>query len=413
MNCVYCFEKQSNKNIQVISNDDIEHAVDLLLDVDNPGIEFLGGEPTLCEQQMRHCFEYAKSKCRDDNRINFYMITNLFNVPDSMIQLFKEMNDWSHLNIMMTLDGVKEVNDKYRVDYNGNGTWDKIWSNVTRIKKVIPNADIEKHTVLTDHALDHVGEIYKWSMDHINDFSRFTFGMPTIGPTVYKEFELSYDSLDNYIRYYFENIYPNLEKYSSDEIDKLINFMFFKFIPRPNVKHELDVGLCESCRGLVVIRSNGDLTPCVRYIDHHNFTDLTHTCKFVDLTDWDKVNDHWKNNYCKLQSVEDRCVTELTSELGYKCKECTMYPVCPRCFASCELMTGSVDIKPAVLCRRELMMAEIITKYKKVAEQQHRIKLLEYQNNMLRNMTIGIHGINEVMRENNELLTQITGEKCE
>ena len=72
---------------------------------------------------VKKLVEYARSIEKEKNKnFRFTLTTNGVLVDDDVIEFAnKEMS-----NVVLSLDGRKEVHDRYRVDYNGNGSWDKI-----------------------------------------------------------------------------------------------------------------------------------------------------------------------------------------------------------------------------------------------------------------------------------------------
>ena len=72
---------------------------------------------------VKELVAYARSRekeCRKNFR--FTLTTNGILVDDDVIEFSnREMS-----NVVLSLDGRKEVHDRYRVDYAGNGSWEKI-----------------------------------------------------------------------------------------------------------------------------------------------------------------------------------------------------------------------------------------------------------------------------------------------
>jgi radical SAM protein with 4Fe4S-binding SPASM domain len=95
-------------------------------------ISFLGYEPLLNFETLSRIYDRA---CRlsEEYGINtfFKLFTNAFRLNEKIFN-WMERNK-SNLEMMVSLDGIKEDNDKRRVDSAGRGTYDKVIENLKRI----------------------------------------------------------------------------------------------------------------------------------------------------------------------------------------------------------------------------------------------------------------------------------------
>ena len=129
LNCSYCFASQGNYHGEraVMSYEVGKRALDFL--VKNSGsrrnleVDFFGGEPLMNFEVVKKLVEYARSIEKEMGKnFRFTLTTNGVLVDDEVIEFAnKEMS-----NVVLSLDGRKEVHDKFRVDYNGKGSWEKI-----------------------------------------------------------------------------------------------------------------------------------------------------------------------------------------------------------------------------------------------------------------------------------------------
>ncbi len=137
LNCEYCFASQGkyNGDRAVMSFEVGKRALDFL--VENSGsrrnleVDFFGGEPLMNFDVVKKLVEYARSIEKEKNKnFRFTLTTNGVLIDDDVIEFAnKEMS-----NVVLSLDGRKEVHDRYRVDYNGNGSWEKI---VPKFQKLV------------------------------------------------------------------------------------------------------------------------------------------------------------------------------------------------------------------------------------------------------------------------------------
>lgn len=129
LNCSYCFASQGKYHGEraLMSYEVGKRALDFL--IENSGtrrnleVDFFGGEPLMNFDVVKQLVAYARSIEKEKNKnFRFTLTTNGVLVDDDVIEFSnREMS-----NVVLSLDGRKEVHDRYRVDYAGNGSWEKI-----------------------------------------------------------------------------------------------------------------------------------------------------------------------------------------------------------------------------------------------------------------------------------------------
>lgn len=129
LNCSYCFASQGKYHGEraIMSYEVGKQALDFL--VENSGsrhnleVDFFGGEPLMNFDVVKKLVAYARSIEKDKNKnFRFTLTTNGVLIDDDVIDFAnREMS-----NVVLSLDGRKEVHDRYRIDYAGNGSWEKI-----------------------------------------------------------------------------------------------------------------------------------------------------------------------------------------------------------------------------------------------------------------------------------------------
>ncbi len=129
LNCAYCFASQGKYSGEraVMSLETGKRALDFL--IENSGsrrnleVDFFGGEPLMNFDVVKELVKYARQREKQTNKnFRFTLTTNGMLIDEDVIDFAnKEMS-----NVVLSLDGRKEIHDKYRVDYNGQGSWEKI-----------------------------------------------------------------------------------------------------------------------------------------------------------------------------------------------------------------------------------------------------------------------------------------------
>ena len=129
LNCSYCFASQGkyHGDRAVMSFEVGKQALDFL--IENSGtrrnleVDFFGGEPLMNFQVVKDLVAYARSIEKEKGKnFRFTLTTNGVLVDEDVIEWAnRECN-----NVVLSLDGRKEVHDRFRVDYAGKGSWENI-----------------------------------------------------------------------------------------------------------------------------------------------------------------------------------------------------------------------------------------------------------------------------------------------
>ena len=137
LNCSYCFASQGkyHGDRAVMSYEVGKRALDFL--VENSGtrrnleVDFFGGEPLMNFDVVKRLVAYARSIEKEKNKnFRFTLTTNGLLIDDDVIDFAnREMS-----NVVLSLDGRKEIHDRFRVDYAGKGSFDRI---VPKFQKLV------------------------------------------------------------------------------------------------------------------------------------------------------------------------------------------------------------------------------------------------------------------------------------
>jgi len=137
LNCSYCFASQGkyHGDRALMSFEVGKQALDFL--IANSGhrtnleVDFFGGEPLMNWQVVKDLVAYARTQEPIHHKnFRFTLTTNGMLIDDEVIDFAnKEMS-----NVVLSLDGRKEIHDRLRVDYAGNGSYDRI---VPKFQKLV------------------------------------------------------------------------------------------------------------------------------------------------------------------------------------------------------------------------------------------------------------------------------------
>ena len=129
LNCSYCFASQGkyHGDRALMSLEVGKRALDFL--VENSGtrhnleVDFFGGEPLMNFDMIKELVKYAREiEKKAGKNFRFTLTTNGVLIDDDVIDFANR----ECANVVLSLDGRKEIHDRFRVDYQGKGSFDKI-----------------------------------------------------------------------------------------------------------------------------------------------------------------------------------------------------------------------------------------------------------------------------------------------
>lgn len=137
LNCAYCFASQGkyHGDRALMSFEVGKQALDFLMEHSgtrrNLEVDFFGGEPLMNWEVVKRLVGYARSVEKERGKnFRFTLTTNGMLIDDEVIDFVnREMS-----NVVLSLDGRKEINDRTRVDYAGNGSYERI---VPKFQKLV------------------------------------------------------------------------------------------------------------------------------------------------------------------------------------------------------------------------------------------------------------------------------------
>ena len=175
LNCSYCFAAQGKFHGQagLMSFETGKRALDFLVEHSgtrrNLEVDFFGGEPLMNFEVCKQLVAYARSieKERGKN-FRFTLTTNGINLTD-------EVMDWANkecYNVVLSLDGRKEVNDRFRKDIQNVGSYDRI---VPKFQKLVKSREgLPDKTYYMRGTFTHFNPDFTNDLFHMADDLGFT-----------------------------------------------------------------------------------------------------------------------------------------------------------------------------------------------------------------------------------------------
>lgn len=129
LNCSYCFASQGEYQGEraLMSFEVGKQAIDFLIAHSgsrrNLEVDFFGGEPLMNWEVVKQIVAYAREQEKIHNKnFRFTLTTNGILIDDEVIEFSNREMD----NVVLSLDGRKDVHDHLRKDFAGAGSYDRI-----------------------------------------------------------------------------------------------------------------------------------------------------------------------------------------------------------------------------------------------------------------------------------------------
>lgn len=156
LNCKYCFEGE--KKSSRMNKDIVPFLVSFMKNyINNDFVEdkeiwvnFNGGEALLEKDFIKYAVNFFKK-----NGITHFSISTNFTLIDDDILTFLIENNFI---MQISVDGMKHIHDLNRIDYDGNGTFDKVWYNLKKIDVINQNLNIHYSMVFTPETISNLYE---------------------------------------------------------------------------------------------------------------------------------------------------------------------------------------------------------------------------------------------------------------
>ena len=262
LDCSYCFyldrEADPYKALPArrMTSDTLERLVDTYLFYSYPAsiFAFQGGEPTLAGLPFfQQLVKFQRNYGRNGQSVSNAMQTNGVLIDQDWCDLFRETN-WL---LGVSLDGPQEINDLYRFNKEGRGTWKRVMQSVELLQKnkvefnilcVLSQANVGKARELyrfyRSLGVDNVQYIPLAEFDAEGNPLPFTITAEQYGRFLCETFDLWWPERRRMRIRFFDNI---AEAFAGQK-------------PGTCTMHE-------TCDSYVVVEYNGDVYPCDFFVE--------------------------------------------------------------------------------------------------------------------------------------------------
>ena len=298
--CRYCFAEEGEYHGRraLMSFEVGKKALDFL--VANSGnrvnleVDFFGGEPLMNWDVVKQLVEYGRSLEKPNNKkFRFTLTTNGILLNDEILEFVnKEMG-----NIVLSIDGRKEINDKMRPFRGGQGSYDII---VPKFQKLVAGRGTKDYYLrgtFTHYNLDFAEDVM-----HMADLG---FRNVSVEPVVGEE-TCGYALKDEDLPVVLEQ-YEKLAEKLKDRTD--VNFFHFNvdLAQGPCVIKRLR-GCGAGCE-YVAVTPEGDIYPCHQFVGNPAYKigslsdgsfdmELSHRFSCLNIYTREECRDCWARFYC-------------------------------------------------------------------------------------------------------------------
>lgn len=304
LRCNYCFASQGDfkGDRSIMSSDVGKKALEFL--VENSGnrrnleVDFFGGEPLMNFNLVKELVHYGRElEKNNEKHFRFTITTNGVLLDEEIIDFINEHMD----NVVLSLDGRKEINDKMRRTISGDGSYDII---LPKFKKLVDKRGDKEYYIR--------GTFTSYNTDFSKDALHFYekgFKKISIEPVVTSP-DMDYALREEHI----EPVLQEYEKFSKDYMDikkKDKDFLFFHFMI------DLDQGPCLIKRAVgcgagseyMAVTPQGDLYACHQFVDDDDFkigdvfkgvtnTNIREKFKKANVYNKEECSKCWARFYC-------------------------------------------------------------------------------------------------------------------
>lgn len=302
--CAYCFASQGDfKGDRSLMSFEVgKKALDLL--VANSGnrrnleVDFFGGEPLMNFEVVKQLVEYGRSiEGAHNKNFRFTLTTNGVLLNDEIMDYVNE-----HMsNVVLSIDGRKEVNDKMRYTISGGGTYDIIVDKFKRLIEKRKGKSYYLRGTFTSNNLDFSKDVI-----HMADLGFYSTSVEPVVAKPSDAYAITEAHID-VLKQEYEKLADEMIKRHNTEKE----FSFFHFAldmgQGPCVVKRLSG--CGAGSEYLAVTPEGDIYPCHQFVGDEHFKmgnvmagildfGLTNQFKNAHVYNKEKCRSCWAKFYC-------------------------------------------------------------------------------------------------------------------
>lgn len=313
--CSYCFYNdvaahRSESCLGIMSDQTVDSIIEKTIGYFNEPVTityaFQGGEPTCAGIEYFKKFIAKVNENKSDFHVIQYAIqTNGSLLDDEWIKLLKKNN----FLVGISLDGFQENHDYFRMNQQGEKTFDEIFS--TYKKLVEYEIDVNVLTVLTSKLSKHAKKLYEFYKSNQIEYIQLIPCLPDLNNSD-DNFALKPEEFASFYKEFFDEWVVELNSGMYRSVTFFDN-MIPLFVGRPPQQ----CGFLGFCNVQFVLEADGSVYPCDFYVlDQYKLGNINND-SIVDLS-------------------KSKIATEFKNEKRRSCNECSVCKYYKICYGNCK-----------------------------------------------------------------------------
>lgn len=292
-------------------------------------LDFIGGEPLLeaplieciCDYWFEQCWKRS-IPLAPFTRISFATNGQLWFSPEAQ-HLFEKYHEM--MSVTVSIDGVQELHDMYRLDEHGNGSFAKAWKAFQDSKKYGWNGSTK---------MTFVPGSFKYIADSI--IMMLNEGCDSIACNY--AYEPLYNPSDGYVLYSQLKIVANY--IVNNRLDVLVTIFDSLLGGRAKDNHNF----CGGTGSMLSFAPDGSAYPCIRYAPISIGEEKSKKVRFGSVYDGLYTTDSQRKAKAELDAIT------LTSQSEQKCIDCPVSAGCGWCSGLNYEMYGTANKRFTGIC---------------------------------------------------------------
>lgn len=304
LSCEYCFAKGGKYHgpDAIMTTETAKKAIDFLIENSgnhyNLDVDFFGGEPLMNWDVVTETVDYARNLEEKYNKhFNFTLTTNGMLLDDDKIEYLNE----NMKNVVLSLDGRREIHDEFRKTIGGKGSFDTVVPKFQNFVSKRGDKEYYMRGTYTSNNLDFTKDV-KTYLD-------LGFKRTSLEPVVGNS-KSDYALKEEDLPVLFEE-YEKLADMMIDAIDNNNKFIFYHYmidLENGPCAHKRISG-CGSGTEYMAITPSGELYPCHQFVGNDDFIigdinqgiirdDIIEDFKKCNCYSKEECKSCWANMYC-------------------------------------------------------------------------------------------------------------------
>lgn len=264
--CKYCFaeEGEYHGKRELMSFEVGKKALDFLIansgDRKNLEVDFFGGEPLMNFEVVKQLVEYGRSiEEKNNKKFRFTLTTNGVLLNDEILEFAnKEMG-----NLVLSIDGRKEIHDLMRPKRGGQGSYDEVLPKFIKAAESRNQMNYYVRGTYTRNNLDFCKDVC-----HLADLGFEQISVEPVVAEPSEDYAIREEDVDTLLKQYDDLV---VEMAKRKKEGKAFNFFHFMIdlSGGPCVAKRLSG--CGSGTEYLAVTPSGDLYPCHQFVGNKEF----------------------------------------------------------------------------------------------------------------------------------------------